>query len=265
MVDLWYVIHHTICYEMVAANLALHLCVKQCACGDGQYIIYTALKLANKSFGDAMEFCWASDSGVYATRESSSKIKVFKSFKQHKQFRPPFAAEGIFGGALLGVRSGEFIDFYDWAECRIVRRIDVCPRKVYWSESGDVVVLACDTSFYVLRYNRDLVTKYFDQGVEAGEQGIDKAFDLEEEVQEKVRNGHFVGDCFIYTNSGNRLNYYVGGETMTLAHLGIAPFSSYSSLTCRPICNVLVVIMSSIQINVFVGLLTKRESCVFDG
>lgn len=83
-----------------------------CACGDGEYIIYTALSLKNKSFGSALEFVWAEEAGVYATRETSSKIKVFKNFKEHKSFRPSFAAEGIFGGALLGVRSNDFIDLY---------------------------------------------------------------------------------------------------------------------------------------------------------
>ena len=28
-----------------------------------------------------------------------------------------------------------------------------------------------------------------------------------------------MGDCFIYTNSVNRLNYYVGGEIVTVSHL----------------------------------------------
>jgi len=31
-------------------------------CGDGEYIIYTAMALRNKSFGSAQEFVWASDS-----------------------------------------------------------------------------------------------------------------------------------------------------------------------------------------------------------
>lgn len=48
---------------------------------------------------------------------------VFKNFKEAKQFRPPFAAEGIFGGALVGIRSNEFVDFYDWDDLRLVRRI----------------------------------------------------------------------------------------------------------------------------------------------
>lgn len=34
-----------------------------------------------------------------------------------------------------------------------------------------------------------------------------------------MKTGLWVGDCFIYTSSVNRLNYYVGGEIVTIAHL----------------------------------------------
>jgi len=34
-----------------------------------------------------------------------------------------------------------------------------------------------------------------------------------------VKTGIWVGDCFIYTNSLNRINYYVGGEIVTISHL----------------------------------------------
>ncbi len=37
-------------------------------CGDGEYIIYTALAWRNKSFGTAVEFVWAYDSNTFATR-----------------------------------------------------------------------------------------------------------------------------------------------------------------------------------------------------
>jgi coatomer subunit beta' len=33
-----------------------------------------------------------------------------------------------------------------------------------------------------------------------------------------VRTGEWVGDCFIYTNSTNRLNYLVGDQTYTISH-----------------------------------------------
>ena len=67
-------------------------------CGDGEFIIFTALALKNKSFGQvllynimwtyscilrfevvcvrqALEFVWAQDSGTFATRESSTRVK----------------------------------------------------------------------------------------------------------------------------------------------------------------------------------------------
>eukprot|EP00475_Leptophrys_vorax_P025589 TRINITY_DN3582_c0_g1_i3.p1 TRINITY_DN3582_c0_g1~~TRINITY_DN3582_c0_g1_i3.p1 ORF type:complete len:791 (-),score=213.32 TRINITY_DN3582_c0_g1_i3:3401-5773(-) len=194
-------------------------------CGDGEYIIYTALSLNNKSYGSALEFVWASHaSGVYATRESPSRVKIFKNFKETQQFKPNFPAETIFGGSLLGVRSSEFIDFYEWEECRIIRRIEVVPSKVYWSDSGDLAVLACESSYFVLRLNRALVNKFLEQRVQVSEQGIDDAFVFEKEVGEEIKSGSFVGDCFIYTNSNGRLNYYVGGEIITLAHLDKAYF-----------------------------------------
>jgi coatomer subunit beta' len=189
-------------------------------CGDGEYVIYTALSLNNKSYGSALEFVWASHaSGVYATRESPSRVKIFKNFKETQQFRPNFPAEAIYGGALLGIKSSEFIDFYEWEECRIIRRIEVNPTKVFWSDSGDLAILACENSYFVLRLNRGLVNKYLEQRIEVSEQGIDDAFIFEKEIGEEIKSGSFVGDCFIYTNGSGRLNYYVGGEVLTLAHL----------------------------------------------
>jgi coatomer subunit beta' len=37
-------------------------------------------------------------------------------------------------------------------------------------------------------------------------------------INETVRTGEWVGDCFIYTNSTNRLNYLVGDQTYTISH-----------------------------------------------
>ena len=50
-------------------------------CGDGEYIVYTALAWRNKSFGQALEFVWSADSNEYVVRESASKVKIFKDFK----------------------------------------------------------------------------------------------------------------------------------------------------------------------------------------
>uniref|UniRef100_A0A6A7G7K8 Coatomer subunit beta' n=2 Tax=Hirondellea gigas TaxID=1518452 RepID=A0A6A7G7K8_9CRUS len=196
-----------------------------CICGDGEYTIYMARKLRNVTFGNAIEFVWSQDSKIFATRESNSVVKIFQGNKEIKSFRPSFPMEGIFGGALLGIRSTTFIDFYDWQTCKIVRRILVCPRSIYWSENGAKVVIACEESFFILQYDPDIVQKFFDDDIETDEQGIDKAFERHQEFFEKVTTGQFAGDyCFIYTNAAGRLKYYVGdqpnqGEVVTMAHL----------------------------------------------
>ncbi len=64
-------------------------------CGDGEYIIYTAMALRNKSFGSAQDFVWSHDSSVYCIREGNSMLKVFKNFKEQKSFKPDFGAEGV--------------------------------------------------------------------------------------------------------------------------------------------------------------------------
>ncbi|XP_008777605.1 coatomer subunit beta'-1 [Phoenix dactylifera] len=188
-------------------------------CGDGEYIIYTALAWRNRSFGSALEFVWSSD-GEYAVRENTSRIRIFsKNFQEKKSIRPTFSAERIFGGTLLAMCSNDFICFYDWAECRLIRRIDVNVKNLYWADSGDLVTIASDTSFYILKYNRDTVSSCLESGKAMDEQGVDDAFELLHETNERVRTGLWVGDCFIYNNSSWRLNYCVGGEVTTMFHL----------------------------------------------
>ena len=75
--------------------------------GDGEYVIYTALAWRKKSFGNALDFVWALDSGEYAVRETPQTIRLFKNFKETRAFKPPFSADALHGGALMCVRAGE--------------------------------------------------------------------------------------------------------------------------------------------------------------
>ncbi|KAL0536684.1 hypothetical protein IC582_025644 [Cucumis melo] len=93
----------------------------------------------------------------------------------------PLLAEHIYGGTLLAMCSNDFICFYDWAESRLIRRIDV-------------------------NVKRDAVFSYLDSGRPVDEQGVEDAFELLHEVNERARTGLWVGDCFIYNNSSWRLN-----------------------------------------------------------
>jgi len=190
-------------------------------CGDGEYIIYTAMALRNKSFGSAQEFVWAADSSEYAVRENASTIKLFKNFKERKTFRPDCGAETIYGGHLLGVKSPSGLAFYDWETQELIRRIEIQPKNVYWSsENGaELVCISTEESYFILKYDADAVSTAKEKGDEISEDGVEEAFDVLGEVQECVKTGLWVGDCFIYTNGVNRLNYYVGGEIVTISHL----------------------------------------------
>ncbi|EEB12118.1 Coatomer subunit beta', putative [Pediculus humanus corporis] len=188
-------------------------------CGDGEYIIYTAMALRNKAFGSAQEFVWAQDSSEYAIRENSSTVKVFKNFKERKNFKPDFGAEGIFGGYLLGVKSSSGLGLYDWESLELIRRIDIQPKHVFWSENGELVCLATEEGYFILKYNQNAVVKARQDKQSITEDGIEDSFEVLGEVHETVKTGLWVGDCFIYTNSVNRINYYVGGEIVTIAHL----------------------------------------------
>ncbi|KPI97612.1 Coatomer subunit beta' [Papilio xuthus] len=189
-------------------------------CGDGEYIIYTAMALRNKAYGAAQEFVWAHDSSEYATLETSDTVKVFKNFKEKKTLSPTLGAGGIFGGCMLGIKSisGAIFSFYDWEHLDLIRRIEVQPRQVYWAESGALVCLAADTKYYVLRYDAALLARAREDNLDVFEQGKE-AFQVVDEINETVKTGLWVGDCFVYTTAANCLSYYVGGDIVALAHL----------------------------------------------
>uniref|UniRef100_A0A7N6C2H7 Coatomer subunit beta' n=1 Tax=Anabas testudineus TaxID=64144 RepID=A0A7N6C2H7_ANATE len=188
-------------------------------CGDGEYIIYTAMALRNKSFGTAQEFVWSHDSSQFAIRESNSMVKIFKNFKEKKAFKPDLGCEGIFGGFLLGVRSNSGLAFFTWESFELIRRIEIQPKHIIWSDSGELVCVATNESFFMLRYLPETVSAAQESKEQMTEDGIEDAFEVMGEVPEVVKTGIWVGDCFIYTSSINRLNCYVGGEIITIAHM----------------------------------------------
>lgn len=76
----------------------------------------------------------------------------------------------------------------------------------------------CDDSFYVLRYNQSAYIQFLENGGNTGEEGVEEAFEFITEVSESVKTGSWAGDCFIYTNGSNRLNYLVGSQVYTISH-----------------------------------------------
>ncbi|CAF4360635.1 unnamed protein product [Adineta steineri] len=146
-------------------------------------------------------------------------LKYLKILKKKNTFKPEAGAEGIFGGSLLGVRSYSGLTFYDWETTSLIRRIEIVPKIIYWSQNGELACIATEESYYILRYNPQAVAAAVSNKDLISEDGIEDAFDALSEIPEIVKTGIWVGDCFIYTNSLNRINYYVGGEIVTISHL----------------------------------------------
>ncbi|CAI2350669.1 unnamed protein product [Caenorhabditis sp. 36 PRJEB53466] len=185
------------------------------ACGDGEYIVYTAMALRNKDFGQGLEFVWAIDPNVFAVRESATNVKIKKNFKDYKAIRSDMVLEGISGGPLLALRSNNSLCFFDWETALLVRRIEITSKNIYWSDNGEMVAICGDESFYILKYNAEAVAS----ATEVTEDGIEDAFEVIGEQAEAVKTGFWIGDCFIFTTALNRINYYVGGEIVTIAHV----------------------------------------------
>lgn len=52
--------------------------------------------------------------------------------------------------------------FYDWNTAKVIRKIDLAPRKVYWNDATSLVMLVTAEDFYVLSYNSQVI--FFDKG-----------------------------------------------------------------------------------------------------
>lgn len=70
-----------------------------------------------------------------------------------------------------GVKSSEFIVFYDWASAKIVRKIELTLKRLFWS-TNDLLTLASPDEFYVLQFKKE-VRKNSD-GLFSGNQSINR-------------------------------------------------------------------------------------------
>jgi coatomer subunit beta' len=190
-------------------------------CGDGEYIIYTALAWRNKAFGSAQDFVWATKDNAndYAIRESAMSVKIFKNFKEQAGgLDVGFHAEGLAGGELLGVKGAGGIAFFDWNSGTLIRRIEVEPLNVYWSEGGELVTLACEDTAYVLRFSRDAYNEAVQNG-EGDEDGVEAAFEVVTDINESVRTGQWVsGKWSISGDEEARANRYDKGRRLFHLH-----------------------------------------------
>lgn len=56
--------------------------------------------------------------------------------------------------------------------------------QVYWSDSGELVALACDDSCYVLRFSREAYLEALNDG-QVDEDGVEAAFEVITDINER--------------------------------------------------------------------------------
>ena len=145
-------------------------------------------------------------------------MKIFRNFKPKGgdgTVNIGFTAEGLSGGNLLGVKGQGGIGFFDWETGKLVRRIEVEPRSVYWSESGELVCLACEDTFYVLRYSREQYIAALQAGT-LDEDGAEDAFEVICEINERYVL------CLMQFSSANKTDKLPASERVN----GLATASS---------------------------------------
>lgn len=76
-------------------------------------------------------------------------MKIYKNFKEHKALSPGYQAQAIFGGPLLGVRSDDFIDFFDWEDFTLIRRIGKCRKQLLLRFHCRFVLAVCGCAVFV--------------------------------------------------------------------------------------------------------------------
>jgi len=146
---------------------------------------------------------------------------VYKNFKERSgsamKGAGSWAIDGLHGGTLLGARGSGFVVFWDWESGEIVRRIDVDAKNVFWSGTGSLVAITADDSFYILRFDRDAYNNALAEGAEITDEGVEEAFEVIADIPDGVKTAKWIGDCFIYTTSTNRLSYFVGNESYSIS------------------------------------------------
>ncbi|EPY20682.1 beta prime cop protein [Strigomonas culicis] len=187
--------------------------------GATDYTIVSTLSLRPKSYGPCLAFVWGPENGSYAILESPTTLKFFQAFKERTTLLLNNTAHTLFGGTLLGVGTSDSIVFYDWITISVVRQIDERPESVQWNPSGELVALATESSVFILLYNGAAVNAHLQAQGTHDEDGLDFAFDLVEQLDEKVKSISWIGDSLIYVSQSSRLNFYTGGEVSSIAVL----------------------------------------------
>lgn len=187
---------------------------------DRDYIISTSGVYRSSAVGSCYDLAW-NDGDSFITKEGST-VKLYNNLKEERSFKPGFSFDGVFGGPLFGVRTEDSIFLYDIENTIFIRKIDVCPNKLIWNEKKTKLALICEDVMYILDVNYDKIEEYIEKisdGEEGDQDGCQEAFGDAFDVDEKVLNGFFYEDVFVYETAKNKINYAIKEKIFNITTL----------------------------------------------
>ena len=128
-----------------------------------------------------------------------------------------------------------------------MRKIDVQPNSIVWSDSKKSLALICDDVTYILKVFPEKIHQYIEDNENNGnidEEGCVDGFDIIYEINDKIVNAIFIDEILIFLNTKNKINYAIEDKVFSITTLN----NNYSLLGYLPSINKILLMNKSFQL-----------------
>ena len=180
------------------------------ACGESEWIVFSSLGFRSRCFGKGIGFAWCNNSTSFATINSLKNIEIHISFDEIFQFN--IFAQKIWGGELLSISTNNGLEFYDWENQKLIRRIEIKPREVSWF--NNFVAIRTKNTIYILNYNNDY------ESIHDPSSGYTDSFSIICEIEAKANSMYWANGILIYSE-GTKISRIVTNIIQPITSLKI--------------------------------------------
>lgn len=190
---------------------------------DREFIISTSGVYRSSCVGNCYDLSWC-EGDSFVTKEGSG-VKIYSDLKEAKAFKPGFPFDSVYGGPYITVKNEDNIFIYDIDNSIFIRKIEVSPNKVVWNDKKTKVALICEDMTYILNVNTEAIDSYIEEAIEgnanakAADEGCEDSFEPNYEINEKVVNGFFIDDVFVFQNAKHKINYSINDRIFSITTL----------------------------------------------
>lgn len=185
-----------------------------CTLSGGDYVIYTALGFRNKAFGKCLDFAW-SLGNKFAILTPNRSIEIFPSPDNSTAEVDGYGliktfAKKLWGGQLISTLVNDGVEFYDWNNFKLIRRIEVVAKDVKWYEY--YCAIRTKENIYILSYNDNYKQPWNEQS------GYEDSFDIVCSFDVKSTSIAWAVGELLYCE-GTKIVRIVGGRQLHLTSL----------------------------------------------